>query len=115
MRRAINISFSRFMELAVNAGHVNEGPFGSDQHISLTDQLNYIKFAHAVAVANDQTPIIETMMNTVIQMAKDHGGYSPRECANMTEAAIAMQTRWESEREMFFVRYAHAIAVELEG
>lgn len=115
MKQAIAIPFSRFMELAVQAGHVNEGPFGSDQHINLTDQLNYIKFAHAVAVANDQTPILETMMNAVIQLAKDHGGYSPRGCANMTEVAMIMQTQWEHQKELFFVRYAHAIAAELAG
>lgn len=115
MKQAIAIPFSRFMELAVQAGHVNEGPFGSNRHINLTDQLNYIKFAHAVAVANDQTPILETSMNVVIQMAKDHGVYSPRGCANMSEAAMTMQTMWEHQRELFFVRYAHAIVAELAG
>jgi signal recognition particle subunit SEC65 len=97
------------MELAANAGagHTEQ---------SETNQLIYIKFAHLIAGAlNDlDTTIDKIDLSRIIELAEE-AGYKPIEI-DWTNGSAPLDVNAmlvNSQKEVFFTRYAYRIAAEL--
>ena len=103
------------MELAVQAGHVNDMPFSSEQHIGLSQQLDYIKFAHAIAVELQTVEFDKMDISHVLAIATKEGGYRERDLDGLSDK-VMMETAFNNnQRGMFYFRFAKRIADELNS
>jgi hypothetical protein len=99
MKHFASVSFERFMELAVQAGHQNDMPFGDAGHIALSQQLDYIKFALAIAEKLQTTSFDNISMKDIMDAAVKNAG---------------LRVTSPPPLAAFFYRFAHYIANELK-
>jgi hypothetical protein len=115
MKQAAAIPFQRWMELAVNAGHVNDMPFGGEKHITLDQQLNFIKFVHAYAVELEKVsgdPILIDI-ERVLEIAAAESNYREQPWGHLQGRAMTDAMLSNSQIQLFWNRYAVQIANEL--
>jgi hypothetical protein len=105
------------MELAVLAGHVNDMPFHGEKHITLDQQLNYIKFVHAYAmeleqIAGDASSIL---IERVLEIAGAESNFRELPYEHLQGRAMADVMLRNSQQGLFWNRYAMQIANELDA
>ena len=99
MKHFASVSFERFMELAVEAGHQNDMPFGDATHITLDQELDYVKFGLAICQELQTKPFDKFLMKEIVFIA--------------VKTARLRVTQPFGERAAFFYNFAQNIAKEL--
>jgi hypothetical protein len=115
MKQAIAIPFNRFMELAVQAGHMNDMPFGSKQNICLSQQLEYIKFAHAIAVELQTIEFDKMDISHVLEIATREANFREIDLDALDGKAMMEAAFNNNQLGLFFFRFAKRIADELDS
>lgn len=98
MKHFASVSFDRFMELAVQAGHQNDMPFGDSTHITLDQELDYVKFGLAICEKLQTTPFADILMKDIVLIAAQ---------------TARLRVTQPYGRAAFFYNFAQNIAKEL--
>jgi len=116
MKNPALVSFDRFMELAIAAGHEDDHPFSPKGHVVQSTQLIYIKFVHLVAAALKEVggQAINLMLTHIDDMAVEAGERFYVIDFKTPGATVDTMALYHSEkRKGMYYKYVSLIAKEL--
>lgn len=108
-----NISVDGLCELAKKAGYTDTMPFPGPATFTPEVKLNLTRFAIAIVAELDdngkQRDIKDVMLGRISELATKHANHTPVENVSLTDMNAMLRS---SAMEVFFVRFASAIALE---